>query len=119
MVDGTAGCVWGWLRPRRVDGPDAGQAGCLAKAGTAARRRAGATIQACTVVASAIHPKSADEEAARPVDMRQREQELRSARVGELGPLLAEGHDPEPARVDDRLVLLGVDRADGVDERPT
>jgi hypothetical protein len=29
MVDATAGCVWGWLRPSRVDVPDAGQAGCL------------------------------------------------------------------------------------------
>src|SRR6266550_6198116 len=55
MVDATAGCVWGWLRPSRVDAPDAGQAGGLAKAGAAARRRAGATIQACTVVASAIY----------------------------------------------------------------
>src|SRR3954447_3035862 len=51
--------------------------------------------------------------------MRQREEELRSARVGEPGPLLAERYDLEPACVDDRLVLLGVDRADGVDERPT
>jgi hypothetical protein len=34
--------------------PAAGQAGCLAKAGAAARRRAGATIQTCTVVASTI-----------------------------------------------------------------
>jgi hypothetical protein len=54
MVDVTAGYVWGWLRPRRVDVPDAGQAACLAKAGAAARRRAWATIQACTVVTSAI-----------------------------------------------------------------
>jgi hypothetical protein len=37
-----------------VDVTAAGQAGCLAKAGAAARRRAGATIQACTVGASAI-----------------------------------------------------------------
>src|SRR2546423_10670966 len=57
MVDATAGCVWGWLRPSRVDVPAAGQAGCLAKAGTAARRRAGATIQACTVGASAIRER--------------------------------------------------------------
>src|SRR6478672_4849440 len=46
MVDDSAGCVWGWLRPSRVDVTAAGQAGCLAKAGAAARRRAGATIQA-------------------------------------------------------------------------
>src|SRR6266699_2243270 len=54
MVEATAGCVWGWLRPSRVDVSAAGQAGCLAKAGAAARRRAGATIQACTVVAPTI-----------------------------------------------------------------
>jgi hypothetical protein len=34
--------------------PAAGQAGCLAKAGAAVRRCAGATIQACTVVSSAV-----------------------------------------------------------------
>jgi hypothetical protein len=56
MVDATAGCVWGWLRPRRVDVPGAGQAGGLAKTGTAARRRAGATIQTCTVAGLAIYP---------------------------------------------------------------
>jgi hypothetical protein len=54
MVDATAGCVWGWLRPSRVDVTDEGKAGCLAEADAAARRRAGATIQTCTVVASAI-----------------------------------------------------------------
>src|SRR5712671_4123737 len=54
MVGATAGCVWGWPGPRRVDVPAAGQAGGLAKAGAAARRRAWATIQACPVVASAI-----------------------------------------------------------------
>src|SRR6266516_3323386 len=54
MVGASAGCVWGWLRPSRVDVPAAGQAGGLAKAGAAARRRAGATIQACTVGTSAI-----------------------------------------------------------------
>src|SRR5204863_1524568 len=54
MVGATAGCVWGWLRPSRVDVPTAGQAGCLAKAGAAARRRACATIQTCTVVAPTI-----------------------------------------------------------------
>ena len=55
MVDAAAGCVWGWLRPSRVDVPAAAQAGCLGKDGAAARRRAGATVQACTVVASAIY----------------------------------------------------------------
>src|SRR6478609_4543231 len=63
MVGASAGCVWGWLRPRRVDAPGAGQAGCLAKAGTAARRRAGVTIQACTVGASAISVRLASEDA--------------------------------------------------------
>ena len=58
MADGAAGCVWGWLRPSRVDAPDAGQAGRLAKADTAARRRARATIQACTVGASAIYARA-------------------------------------------------------------
>ena len=38
MVDGTAGCVWGWLRPSRVDVTAEGQASCLAKAGAAEQR---------------------------------------------------------------------------------
>jgi hypothetical protein len=40
MVDTTAGCVWGCLRPSRVDGAAAGQSGGLVKADPAARRRA-------------------------------------------------------------------------------
>src|SRR3954451_14834799 len=34
-------------------------------------------------------------------------------------PLVPERDDLEPAGVDDRLVLVGVQRADGVDDRPT
>ena len=60
-----------------------------------------------------------DEEAARRVDMRQREQELRTIRVDELRPFVAERHDVEAARLDHRLVLVRVDRADGVDDRPS
>jgi hypothetical protein len=54
MIDAMAGCVWGWLRPSRVDGPAEGQAGGLGKACAAARRRARATSQARAVVASII-----------------------------------------------------------------
>ena len=59
-----------------------------------------------------------DEEAARAVDVRQREQELRAARVANCGHSSPSGATSRPARVDDRLVLVGVDRADGVDDRP-
>ena len=49
--------------------------------------------------------------------VRQREQELRAPRVAELRPLVAERLDREAGRVDDRLVLVGVQRADRVDDR--
>src|SRR5437764_7959968 len=71
-----------------------------------------------TVQQGRLDPESADEEAARSVDMRQREQELRTSGMRELRPFLAERHDFEPAGVDDRLVLVGVDRAYGVDDGP-
>src|SRR6266852_8475705 len=44
--------------------------------------------------------ESRDEEAARRVDMRQREQELRTIRVDELRPFVAQRHDVEAARLD-------------------
>jgi len=51
------------------------------------------------------------------VDVRQRLQEARVARVRELRPFLAERKHAEAARLDDAERLLGVDRADRVDER--
>jgi hypothetical protein len=49
--------------------------------------------------------------------VRRRQQELRTLRVRELRPLRAEVVGVEAGRVDDRLVLVGVERADGVDDR--
>ena len=54
----------------------------------------------------------------RPVAVGAREQELRPRRVRVLRPLGAERLDGQAERVDDRLVLVGVQRADGVDDRP-
>ncbi len=52
--------------------------------------------------------------------MRQRLEELGSPRMSEPRPLVRErGVDLEPRRVDDRLGLLGVDRAHRVDDRPS
>ena len=49
--------------------------------------------------------------------MRQRQQELRPARMAERRPLVAERQHLEPRGVDDRLVLVRVHRADRVDDR--
>src|SRR5258708_39658938 len=65
-----------------------------------------------------LRAQARDEEAARPMDLRQREQELGPPRMGELRPLLPERLHAETARVDDRLVLVGVDRANRVEDRP-
>ena len=51
------------------------------------------------------------------MDVRQREEELRPGRMHERGPLIVKRQDGEPARVDDGLALVGVERADGVDDR--
>src|SRR5262249_47302524 len=61
--------------------------------------------------------ETGDEESARAVDVREREQELRPRRMREGRPLVAEWHDGEAARVHDRLALVGVQRADGVEDR--
>src|SRR5712692_6190554 len=75
------------------------------------------TTRGRTVLGGFGEPR--DEEAARRVDMRQREQELRTIRMDELRPFVPERQDAEAARLDHRLVLVRVDRADGVDDRPS
>ena len=62
-------------------------------------------------------PSAGDEEAARAVHVRQREQELGPARMPELRPFVAERQDAQAARLDDRLVLVRVHGTDGVDDR--
>src|SRR5436305_378800 len=76
-------------------------------------------IHSCqgTAAAGRLDAQSADEKPARSVDMRQREQEARVAGMGELRPFVTERFDLEAARGHDRLVLVAVDRADGIDER--
>src|SRR5437763_4989551 len=51
------------------------------------------------------------------MDVRQREEELRPGRMYERWPLIVKRQDGEPARVDDGLALVGVERADGVNDR--
>ena len=49
--------------------------------------------------------------------MWQRQEKLRPLRVSELRPLLAERLRRQTRLIDDRLVLVGIDRADRVDDR--
>src|SRR5439155_12976253 len=65
-----------------------------------------------------LDPQSADEEAARAVAVRQGEEELRQAWMGVLRPFAAQRLDLETAGFDHRLVLVGVHRANGIDDRP-
>src|SRR5262249_60377400 len=58
-----------------------------------------------------------DEEARSGVSVGRREEELGPFRVRERRPLVAERLRLEAGRVDDRLVLVRVQRADGVDNR--
>src|SRR5215467_9677267 len=68
---------------------------------------------------SSTHVETRDEEAGRPVDVRERLQELGPRSVAEARPLLAErGVDVEAGSVDDRLALVAIDRAHGVDDLP-
>src|SRR5215467_789097 len=59
-----------------------------------------------------------DEEATRAMAVGTCQQELGSLRVSEGRPLVAERLRIEAARIDDRLVLVGVECADRVDDRP-
>src|SRR5437764_6342015 len=70
-----------------------------------------------TTAAGSPNAQPRDEEARRVVHVRQREQELRPPRMPELRPLVAERHGLQPGCVDDVLVLFGVDRAHGVEDR--
>src|SRR4051794_22586529 len=71
-------------------------------------------IQSFQGIPATLDSKSADEEPRRAVPVRHREQELAPLRVRVLRPLLSERLRLEPRRIDDRLVLVGVHRADGV-----
>src|SRR5262245_2953018 len=74
-------------------------------------------IQSRQATATILRPQARDEEPRRSVRVRQREQELRPARVPKLGPAGAEVVHRQPARVDYVLVLGPVQRADGVRDR--
>src|SRR5437763_6203166 len=74
-------------------------------------------VQSAHVTREILSSEARDEEAARAVPVRQGEQELGPPWVREIRPLLAERLSLEPQRVDDRLVLLGIDRAGGIDDR--
>ena len=66
-----------------------------------------------------LNGEAGDEEAGRAVAVRQREQELRAARMAKLGPFLRERPvDFQTELVDDAFVLVRVDRADGVEDGP-
>src|SRR5882724_8365941 len=67
---------------------------------------------------SVLSRQPGDEEPGGAVHVWLREQELGAPRMSELRPLLPERLDRKPGGVDDRLVLLGVQRADGIDDRP-
>src|SRR5437773_10761491 len=79
-------------------------------------RLARATNRAVPGLRSPAQP--GDEEAAGAVPIGTRQEELGPLRVRELGPLLAEWLGLEPPPVDHRLVLVGVEGADRVDDRP-
>ena len=64
------------------------------------------------------HPEAGDEESRRPVDVRERQQELGTARMAEFRKLVAERLGLEAQGVDHRLVLRRVDRANGVRDCP-
>src|SRR5579864_3726278 len=76
------------------------------------------SVQGTAAAASLGNSQARDEKPARPVDVRQRQQELRPPRVCELRPLATERLRLETRRIDHCFVLVGVDRADRVDDPP-